>query len=731
MRAIQNLVNKKWMNSKLNVCQMKKIVIVILCLLFLEVNELLAQSYINYAEGKPVTLSWNDKTPQKVTDGSLVTGSTWNNPKGEGQTIDIDLTAEFKVGAVHLYLRDRGILPLRNFSVQYKKGDDWVDVPGSSVKDNFSSRVEIKFPEMVSTSAIRVVALNDNAFGIEEIQVWGKDVPAMPYGVAMEEEEPFVAKKHWVCVNQVAYNIGEPKGFTVPTAKTDLPFVIKEKGSGKVVYKGKLKDKKGYFTDFNPKKPEGKEYVIYVEGDGLEAAESYPFKIGKHALQEAAYIPAVEFFDDARSMVGSHPSAYGGTAWRDGTYYTYEVPAMVLFYLSNPKVFDEMPVTLNWEKEKELVLSPEFKPTKEPNDKDALATVKAYYTELPKPKAENMPDIIQCIRFGIGWNLIGPISADPSGDALGAQLHGQTIEQFAYFLYGYPAYKKYFNDEFYKMVLDSTLVWWEKSGLFEVITTIGDAKGRHCPGHSIMPNLLMYEVAKREGLKNAGKFMEAAQNQTKWIIENADWNNPSFSKGQRISEHKLITGLAHFMLNYPDKAPKGLKEKIDEWAKVVVSLSDNMWDFRRFDLGQNWTLPGYNEAGNVIAFPACALSVALVLEDGKLKDRLVELAFSHFDNFNGRNPQNAHCANHPHLGFEGIDVGWPHGDPRRDVCARLELVRGSLSSLPGSEMYPFNPNGRPRHGEGWTTYNAAWDLSIAYLNFYEGVSSATILKNLK
>ena len=246
-----------------------------------------------------------------------------------------------------------------------------------------------------------------------------------------------------------------------------------------------------------------------------------------------------------------------------------------------------------------------------------------------------------------------------------------------------------------------------------------------------MPNLLMYEVGKREKLDNPEKYLQAAFNQTQWVIDSLDWNDPTVTKGQRISEHKLVTGITHFQLNYPEKAPKNLSKKIEEWADVAVALSDNEWDFRRFDLEENWTLPGYNEAGNIIGFPACAISVALVLGEGKGKDRLIELAYAHFDNFNGRNPANAHCANHPELGFEGIEKGWPHGDPRRDVCARLEHVRGSLSSLPGSEMYPFNPLGKPRHGEGWTSYNANWNVSLAYLNIWEGISSKTLLKEIK
>ncbi|SHE51905.1 hypothetical protein SAMN05444274_101578 [Mariniphaga anaerophila] len=704
---------------------MKTIAICIITLLSL--GTLKAQSYINYAEGKPVTTSWESKNKVRLTDGSLVSGSFRKNPKGKSVTIDIDLTAEFKLGGLHMHIDKKGILPLREFNFQYKNGGMWIDIPGASRRDNFSSDIDIRFPKLISATHVRLVATNITTFGILEIQLWGRDVPSLPHAVEFEEPKPFETDKHWVCVNQVAYNLGAPKGFTVPTAKTDLPFVIQESARGDVVYKGKLKDGNGDFTDLNPKDSKS-EYNIIVEGDDLKKGVSYPFTIGLHAIQEIAYQPSVWFFNDARSIMGSHPSAYGGTAWRDGTYYTYELPSMVLVYLSNPEKFDNMPIELSWQKDKDRALHPDFNYIKAYGDDNPLPVVKKIYKETPVP-AENTPDIIQNILFGTAWNFVDPVSKDPSGDTLGHLMHGQTIEQLAYFLYGYPAYEKYISKGFYTVVLDSTLLWWKESGLFEVQTTVGNPKGRHCPGHSIMPNLLMYEVAKREK-KDAQKFMDAAIAQTSWIIETADWNNPAFTKGQRMSEHKLPTGLAHFQYNYPEFAPKGLKQKITEWAEKAVSLSNNMWVFRKF-AEDEWTLPGYNEAGNVIAFPGAALSIALVLEDGATKDRLVELAYSHFDNFNGRNPQNAHCANHPELGFEGVERGWPHGDPRRDICARLEHVRGSLSSLPGSEMYPFNPDGRPRHGEGWTAYNADWNVGIAFLNFFEGVSSISVLKTLK
>ena len=689
-----------------------------------------AQSYINYAQGKSIKTTTEKKNTQLLVDGNLTTGSLRINPKGERYTIEMDLTAEFKIGGIHVYIDNKGILPIKDFVIEYKLDQDWVKIDEASVRDNFRDRRALKFNEPISMSAIRMVTSSESTFGLTEWQVWGKDVPEMPYQVKDKKPEPFIAKEHWICVNQVGYNLDAPKGFTVPTAKTDLAFSIVEKPSGKVVYTGKLNKGKGDFSDFNPADSKAKEYTIQVEGDGFGKAESYPFAIGKHILQEMAYQPTVDFFNDSRSIMGSHPSAYGGTAWRDGTYYTHEVPSMVILYLSNPEYFDQMPVTMDWEKEKGKVLSPSFKHIPEYKDDDPMHEAKGYYTNLPALASKNTPDLIQSLRFGVGWNLIEPRSADPSGDPLGKQLHSQTIEQFAYFLYGYPAYKKYIGQEFYQQVLDSTLQWWEPAGLFEVITKIGTPKGRHAPGHSIMPNLLMYEVAKREKLDNPEAYLKAAQAQTQWMIEHADWNNPEYTKGQRMSEHKTIQGLAHFQYYYPESAPEGLQQKLTDWGKKTVSLSDNMWDFRKFD-DDNYTLPGYNEVGNVIVFPACAVSVSMTLEDEVLKERLVELAYSHYDNFMGRNPQNASSINHPELGFEGVEAAWPFPDKRKDICARLEITRGSLSSLPGSEMYPFNPKGRARHGEGWTVYNACWNLTIAYLNFHEGVGDPSILKEIK
>ena len=694
-----------------------------------------SQDYFNFAGRKSVRSSFSPAAAPCVTDGSSVTGSLRCHTVNQEQWIEIDLTADFDLYAAHIYFDEVNAMPLGTFVLQYNHGGEWEDIPGATVENNFSMRLPVRFETPVGTSAVRLRTVNPMPFGITEIQLWGKDVPLIPYGVETKPEEPFSTDTHWVCVNQVAYNLGAPKRFTVPTAKTDLRFEVQESLTGKTVYRGCLKEGIGDFTPFNPPETAGKEYVIRVRGDGLKEGISYPCEIGRHAVQRMSYRPAVYFMNDCRSVVGTHPSGYGGCAWRDGAYYTYEVPGMVLMYLSDPDYFDRMPVSVSWSEERRKVLDPGFTITPERVDRDVLVTARNYYLLLPPLDRTDVPDIIQDIRFGVGWILLDPITIDPStgGDPAGERMHGQSIEQLAYFLYAYPAMRNYIGEDFYRMALQAGWMWWERAGLFDVIPITGMGKGRNAPGHSVLPNLLMYEVARREKPEWAARFLQAALAQAEWCVETLDWTNPAHSKGQRMSEPKTILGLVHLALNYPEYAPEGLKAKLRDLAENMVAKSDNMWDFRRFDLDENWTIPGFNEAGNIAGFPACALGLALLLdgeEDRALKERMVQLGYSAFDNLYGRNPMNAHAANHPENGFEGVDQGWPY-HYTRDVTARLELTRGSLTSLPGSEMYPFDPKGKPRHPEGWTAYNAVWNMSLAFLNFYEGVTSPRVLRTLR
>ena len=100
-----------------------------------------------------------------------------------------------------------------------------------------------------------------------------------------------------------------------------------------------------------------------------------------------------------------------------------------------------------------------------------------------------------------------------------------------------------------------------------------------------------------------------------------------------------------------------------------------MWDFRRYDDGEHWTIPKLNDVGNWASFPAIALAASWVIDDPALKSRLRELAVSHADFVFGRNPRLAAAPHKPEMGFPEIERGWPVGH-KLNVCARLELCRG-------------------------------------------------------
>jgi len=233
-----------------------------------------------------------------------------------------------------------------------------------------------------------------------------------------------------------------------------------------------------------------------------------------------------------------------------------------------------------------------------------------------------------------------------------------------------------------------------------------------------VPNLLMHEVAKREGREDAAIYLEAAVKQAEWCIKNLDWNDPRTTKGHRLSEHRTIPNLVWLLQRYPDRAPAGLKEKIEAWVDVAISRSDNFWDFRRYDMESHWSIPKLNDVGNLLAFPAIATAARWVIDDPVKKARLDQLSAAAIDHVFGRNPRLAAAPALPDKGFPEVERGWPQHH-QHDVCARLELCRGSISAAPGSEMYPFNPKGKYRHAEGWVNYGAGWCISLAYLKFDE------------
>ena len=544
-----------------------------------------------------------------------------------------------------------------------------------------------------------------------------------------KREDPIVG----VFVNQLGYSSEYPKRFTVPEFRDRaVAFQIVDDSSQAVVFKGLTDRGIGDFSSFKPE-PNQKLFRVRIN-DADRVLDSDLFRTSPGVIQDMTLQPMVDFMIDCRAVVGSHPSAFGGRAWRDGTYYSYELPSLVLLYSALKESLDSLPRQVNRARERAMLFADDFKLARSRQDRFVVRDVKRYFNEFKDPSPE-APDIVKLIHWGAGYILIRPESEDGSDDGQETQIHSQTVEQLAFFLAAWPLVKEWLDPEFYAACKDFVLENWEKRGCLDVspwweMKTYKDStnerrmraggpylhpyKGRHAPGHSILPNLLMYEVAKRDGDGDAARFLNAAVKQAKWIIDSLDWSDPRTTKGHRMSEHKTMTGLVWLLQNYPESAPDGLQAKIESWVDIAISRSENMWDFRRYDLETHWTIPHMNEPGNLGGFPACALSVSWVIDNPNKKQRLREISIAAIDALFGRNPKGCASPHHPELGWKGIERGWPIGY-RPGVSARLETVRGALSSGAGTEMYPFNPGGEFRFPEGWSAFNAALNVGLAYM----------------
>jgi hypothetical protein len=660
---------------------------------------------------------------ENAVDGVVSNDSRWLSQDTEGpHTLEIDFGKIVKIGCIQIITGwqeyDQWTSPVRNFRIEFHQDGKWTNDSRTRKENNSSTAVEICLEQPVKADKIRFISDDSGFVRIAEIRVfeWSTQYPPML------ENRKKIYTEHPVFVNQSGYNLNWPKRFTAPMVKERADYTISDVDHQEVLFRGEVIKGVGDFSDFKPVK-RGVEYIITVAGESdLKAGKSDPFQIEPGWMQTVSLEPALRFMQDARSVIGTHPSCYGGCPWRDGTYYSFEVPSLILMYLSHQSIFDQLPVEINTAQEKKRVMDPGFRFVKTTRDENALQTTRRYFTELAQTIDPKAPDIVKLIHWGIGWYLIDPQSHDPSGDPLGDQVHSQTVEQFAYFLYGYPFYQQYVTEDFYTKAYDFAFSQWQKVGLFEVDDTIGTFKGRHCPGHSIMPNLMMYEVSKRTEREDSKRFLKAAQDQTRWIIDELDWNDPKTTKGQRMSEHKLMTGLVFFLERYPQHAPDGLQEKIEQWIEIMISRSDNMWDFRRYD-ETDWSLPrftsgshggaGWNEPGNIAGFPGICFAAASVTKNPEKKQRLMEIGVAHFDTLFGRNPLGAHSGYLAVDDFVGVERGWPK-QFTVDWCARLELVRGTLNSSCTTEHYPFNPEQTFRHVEGWVAFNAAFNVSLAY-----------------
>ncbi|MGS2616269.1 hypothetical protein ACVCAH_17345 [Micromonospora sp. LZ34] len=506
-----------------------------------------------------------------------------------------------------------------------------------------------------------------------------------------------------VLVNQSGYNLGQAKRFTAPRAVNGDPFRVVD-AAGVVRHQGTVQGQVGDFTGFDP--ADAGPYTVVVEG-AAGTGESVPFGIGADWIERVSYRRAVQFMTDVRCYYGDFSRmTYGGTdpqncylgvGWRDSHQMSFELPSLIDMYLANPSAFAR-------------ITDPE-----------------ARYVGLPVQLPADTPEIVRLIHWAVEVYLGGRVN------------HTLLKEQLAAFLYAYPYLAEYIPRQVYERARDYLFPIWDDpakdrfawydttphtANLLQVYTQVGSGKGELPPGHSVWPNVMMHEVAVREGRADAGRYLAAARAQAAWLVDHLDVADPTVTKGQRQGEYHLVTGLARLLERRPDATPAGTREFIRAWAEVAAQRSANLWDFRKYS-ADRWTIPPFtgggsasdpNETGNVAGFAAPALAAARVLGDDPLAARLRQIAVAHVDNIFGRNPTGRHASYRGptgQWGFEGVERGWY--SEFQGGAGRLQGARGVLDGSPKNAHYPYAPAvGNIGHSEGWVTFNTAWNEALAW-----------------
>ncbi len=624
----------------------------------------------------------------KAVDGVISDSSRWLS-NGTNDWIKVNLGKEYNIQCVHLYNGwQESQSGISNFKLQYYTGSAWADIPGTSYENNAKLQLRIVFDKTIYTKHIRLISTDSEMLKIKELEVYGVNgydsCPRLPKGGDIPD----------ILVNQSGYNLKGIKRFTAPTLDDGTAFSIHKENATQTLYSGEIIDHVGDFSDFNPT-DSASNYVISA-GD----LESDAFGVGPYWYQRVSYDNLMRFMIDARCYVGTDNSCLRGVVYRDDHAYSFEMSSLIAMYFANPSYHENRPRSVEYV---------------------------AGYGPLSAP-AEDAPDIVKLIHF------------------VADRLMGEGVKQaflkaqLAQFLYIYPYVSQWIDQADYQAVLAYLVPIWDQNGtlysgdgeaifnilgnqnLLAVVTDIGGYKGNLPPGYAIKANLMMYQVALREGLDDPEQYFNAAYAQTQWLIDNVAWNSKN-TKGQRMSEHITMEGLHYFLKMYPQRAPAGLKAKIQAWADRAIAMSDNMWDFRRFS-DEYWVIPDdYNEPGNVAGLPA-ALNAAVEFVDAQSAKRLKELSAAHLDAVFGRNPTGRHFSYTAAADFEGVERGY-----YAEYSGGLGQLSGIAGKLDGSakeDHFPYYPGvGQVGRVEAWVAFNTAWNAAVAYHDYDETTVTAS------
>ena len=203
-----------------------------------------------------------------------------------------------------------------------------------------------------------------------------------------------------IFVNQIGYDNGTSMRATIPNADGKEVKVV-NRATGEAAYTGTVV---GGIADFTGLTADT-DTTFYITC--ADKQQSYDFEIGTNLIQRRSMKQALAFMVQTRS--DANVKGDNAIAWRDSHQFSFELNGLVLQYMANPSVYDNMPQTIFAEG-------------------TYVGTNKLTGTEYEDLKTQNEPDIIWLIKFAArryyDW-----------GCTQGKKLHMLTKEQLAYYLY--------------------------------------------------------------------------------------------------------------------------------------------------------------------------------------------------------------------------------------------------------------------------------------------------------
>ena len=203
-----------------------------------------------------------------------------------------------------------------------------------------------------------------------------------------------------IFVNQIGYGNGTSMRATIPNAD-GKEFKVVNRATGEAAYTGTVV---GGIADFTGLTADT-DTTFYITC--ADKQQSYDFEIGTNLIQRRSMKQALAFMVQTRS--DANVKGDNSIAWRDSHQFSFELNGLVLQYMANPSVYDNMPQTIFAEG-------------------TYVGTNKLTGTEYEDLKTQNEPGIIWLIKFVArryyDW-----------GCTQGKKLHMLTKEQLAYYLY--------------------------------------------------------------------------------------------------------------------------------------------------------------------------------------------------------------------------------------------------------------------------------------------------------